>query len=160
MSTNMRIANRSRLDHTTDHERRTTQQPARLAIVFVARLTVLIRQVNFDSSSSCIPNAAWYGCRDSGTAGSHRSSTQRSRTCGNCTGPASKTAMAKPDLTRNPNTASSCFASLDLAFTHQSISSATALAGASGSRLSYSKLRSNCIDKRHVVTLCCWPTFS
>src|SRR5207247_8780605 len=51
------------------------------------------------------PVTAWDGGREVGTAGSLTATTRRSTTCGARAGPASRTAVAQPDLTRNPTAA-------------------------------------------------------
>src|SRR5262245_56597795 len=54
------------------------------------------------SSVSSLPIRAWYGWRDSGTAGSLNSTTCRSTTSGARIDPRTKTADAQPDFTRKP----------------------------------------------------------
>jgi hypothetical protein len=49
-----------------------------------------------------VPKRAWYGCRDSGIAGSLRSIRRLSATRGEAGGPINRTAAAQPDFTVTP----------------------------------------------------------
>src|SRR5213080_2006474 len=96
---------------TTSATRRTRRPCRRYSSSSAPSDRLVIRSTNrrrcrssFAASLGRASRTAWYGCRDVGMRASLRSITRRSSTRGARGGPSTSTAVAQPDLTRQPST--------------------------------------------------------